>query len=419
METERKENVIILYEHPKDCCGCGTCAAACPKHAITMAADSAGFLFPQIDERLCVLCGMCKNVCAFQQENTPYTPLAAYALARKDTDARKLSASGGAFSVFAEQTLSNGGVVFGAAWNLEDMVLVLRHRMATSLDDLAPLRGSKYVQSDLGDTFIQARRQLESGKKVLYSGTPCQIAALKSFLKKDYDNLLTVDLVCHGVPNVQMFQGYLKVLEKQFHGKIIDFNFRFKNEDWGEDALICFLNSRGERQSKIIPRYESSYYDYFFQNLILRDSCHNCSYAGKQHPADLTVADFWGLTDEHPEIAEIWKELDINSGISALIVNTKKGEKFFSECVDEFNWISSTFEKVSKQNPQLVHPSKPGPNREKLLELYRKKGFRAVDDGYWRNKRNVAYCNWAKYHLHHDIPEPIRKFAKKILRRNN
>lgn len=409
--------MIILYEHPKDCCGCGTCAAVCPKHAITMAADSAGFLFPRIDERLCVSCGMCKKVCAFQQENKPYTPLTAYALARKDNDARRLSASGGAFSVFAEHVLAKDGVVFGAALKREDSTLIPCHCMAGSPEELEPLRGSKYVQSDLGNTFAQAKQMLEAGKRVLFSGTPCQIAALRSFLKKDCDNLLTVDLVCHGVPNAKMFQDYLKILEHKMGSEIIEFNFRFKNKDWGKDAQIVFLNSKGNRMHQIVPRFESSYYDYFLQNLILRDSCHNCNYAGKQHLADLTISDFWGFAEMHPEAMVSEEGFDPNAGISALIVNTEKGAKFFSECVNEFYWIPSTFEKVSKHNPQLRHPSKPGAEREKLLALYSRKGFSAIDAGYWRQKRKVAFINWVKYHVHNDIPEPIRKMGKRLLRR--
>lgn len=343
--------------------------------------------------------------------------MAAYALARKDADARRLSASGGVFSVFAEHILAQNGVAFGAALKREASTLLPCHCMASSLEELAPLRGSKYVQSDLGNTFAQARQLLEVGKKVLFSDTPCQIAALKAYLRRDYDSLLTIDLVCHGVPNAQMFRDYLKILEKKVGGSIETFHFRVKNNDWGKDGQGLFVDATGNRIVQAVPRYESSYYDYFFQNLILRDSCHNCNYAGKQHLADLTVSDFWGFAEMHPEAVAPGEGFDPNAGISALIVNTEKGAKFFSQCVNEFYWIPSTFEKVSKHNPQLLYPCKPGAEREKILALYSNKGFGAVDIHYWRQKKKVAFINWVKYRVHHDIPEPIRTIGRKMLRR--
>ena len=199
---------MILYSSPENCCGCGTCAVVCPRHAIKMKPDKLGFCYPAIEAALCVECGICKKTCDFQRERDIHTPQTVYAVTRKDAQALLKSASGGAFAVFAEAVLQKGGAVFGAVLKKEASGLVPRHCTAESLAELSAMLGSKYVQSDLRDTFAQAKKQLENGRTVLFSGTPCQIGGLKSFLKKDYPNLLTIDLVCHGVPSASMFQDY-------------------------------------------------------------------------------------------------------------------------------------------------------------------------------------------------------------------
>lgn len=382
-----------------------------------MKKDAVGFLYPSIDHSLCVSCGLCKKSCAFQRKNSPYAPLQVYALARKDSNALALSASGGLFSVLAERTLASGGVVFGAALEQEKDTLVARHRMVSSPEELALLRGSKYVQSSLGNTLNEAKQQLDTGKNVLFSGTPCQIAALYAYLKKDYDNLLTVDLVCHGVPSEQMFQDYLRVLEREYGGKITEFQFRYKNRDWGKDARVCYQKADGTTEIQIIPRYDSSYYSYFFQNLIIRDSCHNCAYAGKQHPADLTAADFWGFEEVHPELMASRKELDPNAGLSALLVNTSKGSAIATACLDQFHWADSTFEKVLVRNPRLASPNEPGASREAVLQLYTQKGYVAVERDFRRKKRSAAMRDRLHSYIARFVPKSIRAVGKQLLRR--
>lgn len=406
-----------LYTHKQDCCGCGVCAEVCPKQAISMQKDAAGFFYPSIDQTICVSCGLCRKSCAFQRENLPYKPMEVYALARKDPDALALSASGGLFSVLAERTLANGGVVFGAALEREGDTLVPRHRMAETMEELALLRGSKYVQSALENTPQQAKQLLDTGKDVLFSGTPCQIAALYAYLKEDYDNLLTVDLACHGVPSAQMFQDYLTVLGKEFGGTIIQFQFRYKNNDWGKDARVVCRKSDGTTVSRVVPRYDSSYYSYFFQNLILRDSCHNCSYAGKQHPADLTAADFWGFEEVHPELMESRKELDPNAGLSALLVNTRKGAAFAAACLDQFHWAESTFEKVLVRNPRLANPNVPDAARNDILQLYAQSGYGKLERDFRQKKRRSAMNDRLHTYINRFIPKSIRRIGKKLLRR--
>lgn len=404
-----------LYPKKSDCCGCGVCAAVCPKHAITMTKDPVGFFYPSIDQELCVSCGLCKKSCAFQKEHAPYLPKKVYAMVRRDPDALIHSASGGAFSVLAERMIAEGGVVFGAALEPENGTLIPRHRIAETPGELSLLRGSKYVQSSLGNTFAQTQCLLDAGKKVLFSGTPCQIGALYAYLKQDHPNLLTVDLACHGVPSAQMFQDYLQILEQDCGGTITQFQFRFKNKDWGKDAWFEYRDHAGNSQNRIVPRYDSSYLTCFFQSLILRDSCHNCAYAGGQHPADITVADFWGFTQVHPELLNSRKELDPNAGLSALMVNSEKGASMLSPCLNDFHWVVSSFNKVLVQNPRLASPNPAGEDRARVLALYAEKGYAAVDREFRIRKRKNALIDLSFRIISRCVPKSLRTFGKRIL----
>nr|MCR4903058.1 Coenzyme F420 hydrogenase/dehydrogenase, beta subunit C-terminal domain [Butyrivibrio sp.] len=195
----------VLFENKKDCCACGACLNICPKQAISMHEDEYGFIYPVVDEKLCIGCGACKKDCSYQNKDETNVPLECYAAVSKNKDQAKRSASAGIFSALATKTLLNGGVVYGAAF---DKAWNVNHISIGSADELYKLQGSKYTQSNTGKTFSEVKKALIEGKNVLYSGTPCQIAGLKGFLGKDYNNLLTVDIVCHGVPNNKMFKEY-------------------------------------------------------------------------------------------------------------------------------------------------------------------------------------------------------------------
>lgn len=196
---------IVLFDDKKDCCGCGACMNVCPKNAIRMAEDEVGFVYPEIDQNLCVGCGVCKKACGYQMQPLMQKSEAVYAAASNNDNLLRKSASGGAFAVLAENVLKKGGVVYGAALPLENGKLEPKHLRIDTVERLTELQGSKYVQSAIGDTYAQAKKDLLDGKSVLFSGTPCQIAGLKQYLKKDYENLLTVDIICHGVPMQTIF----------------------------------------------------------------------------------------------------------------------------------------------------------------------------------------------------------------------
>ena len=230
---------MVLVEHKADCCGCGACALICPTGAIRMKTDENGCVYPEIQQEKCISCGLCKARCAFQHADTKTNERQqVYALCRKDSERLMRSASGGVFAAIAEQWIEAGGIVYGAALSRRGEVLVPVHLQASTAEELEPLLGSKYVQSDVTAAYPAVRQNLREGRQVLFSGTPCQVAGLKSYLKQEYENLLTIDLVCHGVPGADWFAGYLSELEKRLGGKVQDFRFRDKHHGWGLNARL-------------------------------------------------------------------------------------------------------------------------------------------------------------------------------------
>lgn len=410
------KNNSILYERQEDCCGCGTCKIACPKHAITMEIDTYGFVYPVIDSELCINCGICRKVCAYQQKEESNEPRKVYAMSLKNTDILRQSASGGAFGGIAERWIEEGGIAFGASLISENGQLTVKHCSATTKEELKRLLGSKYVQSDLGDTFVTAKDYLKKGKLVLYSGTPCQIAGLKAFLGTDYNNLLTIDLVCHGVPSNTMFQNYIKIEEKKLRALIKDFKFRDKDSGEGYNAKLSYY-LKEQIKDIILPSYKSSYYELFLKGDIHRPNCYQCPYANEHRPGDMTIGDFWGIEEEHPDYLQPVGKLNQSSGISVLMINSEKGETLFKECESLFWYYLSTFDNAARHNEQLKHPSSPGKNRDTVMKLYKEKGYGAVDKWFWKQKRKDKRKESIKYHLHNDIPEPIRAIVKKVIGR--
>ena len=404
----------IMYDDKKLCCGCGVCALVCPKQAIVMEPDSYGFVYPHIKKEICISCGLCERACSFQKQSSNNMPKAVYALSRKDSQRLMDSASGGVFAGIAEQWIEQGGIVFGVALLQRNETLNPSHTMAQTKEELLPLLGSKYVQSDLGTAYSDTKNLLDRGKKVLFSGTPCQVAGLKNWLKNDYGGLLTIDLVCHGVPSSAMFQNYLEVESKKIGHSIEDFRFRDKGKGWGLNAKLIY-SEQGKDKCVCVPSNQSSYYELFLRGEIYRESCYHCPYANAQHPADLTIGDYWGIEQEHPSYLTPYGTLDKETGISMLMVNTAKGAEAFEIYKDAFWHYPSTFECVSKHNEQLIHPSSPGIHRETVLKLYQKKGYRAVNRWYWKQKNRENRRNRLLYHLHHDMPKPIRNAFKKII----
>lgn len=401
------ENKVILFDKKENCCACGACYNICPRNAIEMIVDEYGFKYPKINYDKCIGCGACKKVCAFQNVIEKNEPLQVVAAARKDEDKIMKSASGGIFAVFAEYFLSIGGIVYGSALINENDTLVPKHIGIDNLKDLQKLLGSKYVQSDVGNVYKEIRTLLNNKKHILFSGTPCQVAGLKAFLGKEYDNLFTIDIICHGVPNAEFFKGYLEILEEKFNGKILDFKFRDKKDGWGPYILSADIlkQNKLQKERKYIYLDESTYASMFLYTDILRLNCYKCKYTNKHRTGDITIGDYWGIEKEHPELLKInGGLLDTKKGISAIIINTEKGKLEVEKLGQEIVYFDTTYEKVAVINTQLREPSKYGNYRDKIMEAYKIGGFNKVDE-YYYNKvlREIA------------IKKKIKKFVPKFL----
>lgn len=407
-----KQNIQLLARG-ESCCGCGACCNICPAGAITMNNDALGFAYPKIDEAKCTGCGACQKVCAFQNEKESHVPLETYAAVSGNTDILN-SASGGAFASLAASVLQDGGTVYGASMALEDGVLTTRHIAVRRLEDLSLLQGSKYVQSALGSVYGDVKCDLKSRRPVLFSGTPCQVAGLKSFLGIDYENLLLCDIICHGVPSAQLFQDYIRCLEERLGGKVYRFSFRDKKNGWGMTAKAEYTDCRGKQRERPIPSAASSYYRMFLKSVTYRDSCYRCKYASSHRPGDITVGDYWGIREVHPELLEAnGGPLSEEKGISCLIVNTVKGQQALGQYGGGLSLYPSSFEKAAKHNGQLMQPSRPHEKREAVLKLYLEKGYEAVDREFKRHAGISYYVEQIKCR----IPLSVKVKLKSILNR--
>ena len=360
---------MINIIEKKDCCGCSACASICPKYSITMSLDNEGFLYPQVDKDSCIGCGLCEKVCSVLNQGEERKPLQVYAAKNINEEIRIQSSSGGIFTLLAEQILCEGGVVFGARFNADWEVI---HDYTETKEGLAAFRGSKYVQSRLGDSFCQAERFLKQGRKVMFTGTPCQIAGLKLFLRKAYDNLLTVDFICHGVPSPGVWKKYLEELialqgnrknSVLSHSKPIIPNsirdisrieFRNKGLGWKKFSFALTLsvpNGYGAKNTVLLsePYNKNIFMKGFLADLYLRPSCYACPAKSMKSGSDITLGDFWGIQYVMPEC-------DDDKGICCLMVNTGKGYRLLpsNKWVDYSESDYSTVIKYNKAHVMSV-----------------------------------------------------------------
>lgn len=396
---------IILFDEKKNCCYCTACKNICPKNAIDMYLDEYGFEYPKINKEKCILCGLCKRVCAFQNIKEENTPIETYVGVAKDKDIILKSASGGIFSTIAQIYLEKGGIVFGAAF---DNNFNLIHIPIKDSKELYKLQGSKYVQSNTLKTYKEVKKLLKEGKEVLYSGTPCQIAGLKGYLMENYSNLLTIDIICHGVPSSKFFKDYIEILKRKLKGEIVDFKFRDKEVSWEKNGSVKY-NIKGIIKKKRIYASESSYYYYFSKCDCFRESCYNCKYTSENRPGDITLGDYWGIEKVHPELLEKEKIREEN-GISVIIVNTIKGKEVI-ESSDKFYRFVSSFSKARIKNEQLNSPSKKGENYKKVMNLYKNYGYLAVESLY---NKQVGIRKY-KSRIKTFIPSNIKRYLKKYI----
>ncbi len=398
----------MIHYTKTTCCGCGACAAVCPKGAITMAPDRDGFLYPLLDEQKCIQCGLCERVCAYRNHTAPVSEKEVYAAVSGDTNVRE-SASGGLFASFAQAVLSDGGAVYGCAMEYENGRLYPRHICVTEPSELIRLKGSKYVQSDLGNTYPEIRRRLESGQTVLFSGTPCQAAGLQGFLRKEYENLFILDIICHGVPSTKLFQDYIAFTEKQQKQGITGFRFRDKSAGW---KLHGSMTLEDGKVLSFEPE-ESSYYQMFLNSYTYRENCYTCPYASDRRPGDVTIGDYWCIELVHPELlAENGGPLDSAKGVSCLIVNSPKGRELLKRYGKGIRRWESSYENASKYNRQLTAPSPMKPERQTVLALSRE-DYEQVEKWYRRRLRPIQI----KRALRGAVPKPVKRFLRRLLRK--
>lgn len=338
------------------CTGCGACNNSCTRNAIKMVNDAEGFLYPEIDASKCIECGCCEKVCPLTNEvtNNNETTPQSYAF-WSDSD-RIHSSSGGAFSAFARIVLNNGGMVYGAAY---DENLKLRHIGISSIDDLRQLRGSKYVQSEIGNIYNEIKQLLRTGKEVLFCGTPCQVAGLKSFLKnKEYNGLLTLDLVCHGVPSNSIFQNYLAKLRNTKYKNLDGFEFRRRN-GWGFAPSVSI-------EGKLHPIYgtDNLYMCAFEKSALFRNCCYECKFATFPRQGDCTIADFWGIGRHGIPFRH-----NVMKGVSLILINNEKGRKYLQSTKNCFIEERS-LEEALIENWNIKHPSIKPQQREAIISAF-------------------------------------------------
>lgn len=405
-----------LFTEKKECCGCAACVSICPKAAISIIKDETGSYFPEIDEMLCINCGVCKKVCDFQKKDENQfgqKVIKAYGAASKDESLKRKSASGGMFAQLAKVCLENGGVVYGAAMLFENDKLVVRHIQVDNINKLHLIQGSKYVQSNIGDTYQKVKKDLLVNKKVLFSGTPCQVAALKSFLKKDYENLYTVDIVCHGVSTQQLFQEYISLIENREKIKITNFAFRDKSVGWGLDAKYKYKTKRSVGSKGLYYKL-SSFYSYYLKAVTYRENCYYCKYSCESRVGDITLGDFWGVEKNQPDcLCENGGIIDERAGVSFCLINSTRGIEMFDRASEFIDYVNSDFKIISMQNDNLLRPTAIPNNRKSIMELYRNEGYEAIDKLYWKT---VGYKKFY-YFILAKAPRTLKKKIRTLLKK--
>ena len=371
---------MIRIGDPSKCCGCSSCVAICPHDAITMYPDKLGFPYPKVDPVKCVECGLCDSVCAFVPDveavrtdvnvgrvsaevDCRDLKVEGIAARNKDSEVLAQSQSGGVFSALAEKVLNDGGVVYGAAFDESHRV---HHIRVDSSEGLAALRGSKYVQSDLTGIFRKVKADLKASVKVLFVGTPCQVAGLKSYIPASLQKTLTlVDFICHGVPSPAIWKDYLKHMSRR--GEIVKANFRDKQVGGWKKHTETFRYSDGEK------KVADSFRVLFYKNIMLRHSCGVCPYDIVSHKSDVTIADFWG-------VEEVLPQMDGDEGTSRVVCNTEKGRKLLEQASAALLTAEAVldYDFMSRRNPNLVRAARIDKDRLAFEEEYARKGFLSV-----------------------------------------
>lgn len=352
-------NSYLDTYNKRDCSGCGVCEAACGKRAITMLVDSEGFHYPHIEEQKCAACGRCRTVCLAAKKKTLHNPIAAYAAVCREEDKLPLSSSGGAFYSIT-RACADSARIYGVEWTDRSHVA---HFGATARDAYERFRKSKYVQSDVTGIYSRIRSELKEGTEVIFTGTPCQVAGLKVYLDRDYDKLLTVDLVCHGVSNSELLEKCLRCYDKR-NDNVSQITFRHKrvvDGNWNSKLLKLVYQSGKET---ILDYNTCGFLRGYDNSLLFRPSCSQCPYAQVSRGSDITIGDFWGGEQ---------LGYDPQRGASLILVNSHKGRTFFEKMQLYLNAEQIGLDFAAEHNARLREPDKGSPHRARFfgeLELF-------------------------------------------------
>lgn len=380
---------MIDIKDKSKCCGCEACKNICPQKCITMKEDEEGFRYPVIDKERCIHCNLCDKVCPIVKEakkEETIEEVEFYAAYHKDEDIVKKSSSGGIFWLLANWIFQNKGIVYGV---IQESTYEVKYSRAEKIEECEAMRGSKYLQAEVHDIYLKVKEDLEKDKFVLFTGTPCQVAGLYNLLKKQYEKLYTVDVVCHGVPSKEVYREYIKYIQDKKNKEVINIKWRDKINGWGPNRVTLYFNDNTKYTT--ISK-ENPFQKGFLDNIYLRPSCYHCIYAKLPRIGDVSLADFWGYD------GKLCKE-NKNKGISAVIVSSKKGKQLFESVKNKLNYHAVSQEYLTQRSRHVyIHPEE-NKQRENFFRDFKKVPFKKL-------------CK--KYHMQDTT---IKKLLKKIKRK--
>ena len=385
------------------CTGCGACAAACPVACIRMEADAEGFLRPIVDPDKCIACGRCSQICPILEASQQICDeTVAYAAVNSDAQIRYNSTSGGVFSLLCQWIFERGGIVYGAAYDEKFDVV---HCSAENMEQVHKLRGAKYAQSHLGDCYTQVQRQLEAGRYVLFSGTPCQVGGLRAYLGKDYEKLLLVDLICHGVPSPKVWQHYIayRSIQDAQGEKPTAINLRSKETGWPRYS-IRFDYPGGQLYSAY--NFQDPYLRGFVGNLYLRPSCYDCRFKGSTRISDFTLGDYWGVWEQKPEYHD-------EKGTSLVLLHTEKAKQCWEQIAGQLKAEQVDTQEALKDNPSALESSERPNAREIFFACYENEDFSQLISRILPVKKETKKTIWYKLIR---LPYRVMKKVVRLLR---
>ena len=391
---------------------CMACVNSCPRGAIYLDHDAYGYEKISIDPNLCVECGLCDRVCQRRQTVSRNTPRWNYAAQVKRREELMASASGGAFQTLAKIVLERQGVCYGCAFGKEDDGFHARHVRVDSISELPRILNTKYIPSIIGKSFSEAKADLEAGRLVLFSGTPCQIQGLRAYLNRDYDGLLTADVICHGVTASRYFNEYIQCVEERENIQITDYSFRDKSVSWGTNFCYSYYRQGDDAKrirQKHLPREASSYTTHYLRGDIFRENCHSCTLSCVERVSDFTLGDYWEIEREHPEfVTSKTPAMSLRGGVSCILANTARAKEFMPLLEEKMIVHPVSLDSVRDHNGNLRAPTPRGDAREWILNTYKANGYRPVDEAYRKSVGRKMAVYRLKNILKSRLPDRVR-----------